>query len=83
MKTVKISASVKSLIDGEGTYDAKVNQLMDRVGDGMPSPVNDIFERKSIINLSEGTVDRLKCFRLSEGESLENIIIRFLLLDMR
>ena len=34
-----------------------------------------------VVNLKEDTVDRLNSFRLSNGESAENIIIRMLIIS--
>lgn len=75
-----MSSSVKLLLDGDGTFDNKINKLIDDAGESMPVAPYDIFSRKSIINLSEDTIDRLRSFSLSEGESIENIVVRLLLM---
>ena len=81
MKAVKITQDVKQMLkeypDDNMNYDAIINRLIHEVADVMPTmddnsnPIN--------INLHEDTMDKLKSYRLSKGESYENIIIRMLL----
>lgn len=81
MKAVKITQDVRKMLkdypDDNMNYDAIINRLIHDVADMMPivddnsNPVN--------INLHEDTMDKLKSYRLSKGESYENIIIRMLL----
>ena len=64
----------------DGTYDNAVNELIDTVEDYMP--LVDLSDESSvIINLEDNTVDRINSFKLSKGESIENILIRMLILS--
>ena len=64
----------------DGTYDNAVNELIDTVEDYMP--LVDLSDESSvIINLEDDTVDRINSFKLSKGESIENILIRMLILS--
>ena len=81
MKAVKITQDVRKMLkdypDDNMNYDAIINRLIHDVADVMPivddnsNPIN--------INLHEDTMNKLKSYRLSKGESYENIIIRMLL----
>ena len=81
MKSIRISHSMKQTFkDMDGTYDNAVNQLIDTVEDYMP--LVDLSDESSvIINLEDDTVDRINSFKLSKGESIENILIRMLILS--
>ena len=81
MKSVRVSHSVKSAIKDydNQSYDMNVNALIDYVEDYMP--LVDLSDDSSvIINLDESTVERVNAFKLSNGESFENIIIRLLIM---
>lgn len=81
MKSVRVSHSCKEAIKffGDGSYDENVNQLIDLVADYMP--LVDLSDESSmIINLGDDTVDRVNSFKLSHGESFENVIIRMLVM---
>lgn len=83
MKAIKINYDLKEALvnysDVNTTYDGVINRLIHEVSDYMPlveqdtAPVN--------INLHEDTMDKLKSFRLTTGESYENILIRMLLIS--
>ena len=81
MKSIRISHSMKQTFkDMDGTYDNAVNQLIDTVEDYMP--LVDLSDESSvIINLEDDTVDRINSFKLSKGESIENVLIRMLILS--
>ena len=81
MKSIRISHSMKQTFkDMNGTYDNAVNELIDTVEDYMP--LVDLSDESSvIINLEDDTVDRINSFKLSKGESIENILIRMLILS--
>lgn len=81
MKSIRISHSMKQTFkDMDGTYDNAVNELIDTVEDYMP--LVDLSDESSvIINLEDDTVDRINSFKLSKGESIENILIRMLILS--
>ena len=82
MKPIKITRTVRDTLkdqyDINTNYDGLVNRLIHEVADEMPI----IDEDKSVVNISlhEDTMDKLKSYRLSRGESYENIIIRMLLI---
>ena len=81
MKSIRLSHSSKNVIKeyGNGSYDNNINQLMDLVEDYMP--LVDLSDESSVIvNLKEDTVDRIDSFRLTKGESLDNIIVRLLVM---
>ena len=82
MKGVKINNDLKyelkQLYGADINYDGIVNRLIHDVSDYMPlvksdsNPVN--------INLHEDTMDKLKSYAFTNGESYENILIRMLLI---
>ena len=81
MKSVRISHSVKYVIKeyGNGSYDKNINDLIDDVEDYMP--IVDLSDDSSvIINLEESTVERVNAFKLSNGESFENVMVRLLVM---
>ena len=81
MKSIRVSHSSKNAIKeySNGSYDDNINQLMDLVEDYMP--LVDLSDESSVIvNLKEDTVDRIDSFRLTKGESLDNIIVRLLVM---
>ena len=78
MTTVKINKEVKDKIPFEGTYDERVNKLIDLVEEDMVLPDHDVYARKTSINLSNSTLDRLRGLSLTESESYENIILRLM-----
>ena len=82
MKSIKLSHDSKNAIKHYGgkTYDESVNQLIDTVQDYMPL-IDYTDSSRVVVNLKEDTVDRLNSFRLSNGESAENIIIRMLIIS--
>lgn len=81
MKPIKITKEIqkqlKEYTSEPMNYDAIVNRLIHEVSDYMPivayddNPVN--------IGLHEDTRDKLKSYRLTTGESYENILIRMLI----
>lgn len=81
MKAVKITHSLRDMLkeypDVNMNYDAIINRLIHDVADNMPIIEEDNTSLN--INLHEDTMDKLKSYRLSKGESYENILIRMLL----
>lgn len=80
MKTVKIHRQNKNKLKkyGEGTFNEIVLQLIKDVEDNMPIVDIDCSSYTSI-NLEENTIDRLRAYAISDGESIENILIRMLI----
>ena len=81
MKSVRISHSSKMAVKlfDDGTYDENINKLIDTVADYMP--LVDLSDESSlIINLKEDTVDKLNSYRLTNGESFDNILVRMLIM---
>ena len=78
-KIHKINKNRLKEYDGE-IYDDKVTTLLNIVEDEMPiieidnSPISSIY-------LKEETLDRIESYRLTEGESIENILMRMILLS--
>lgn len=79
MKAVKFHKKNKNhLKELGGKYDDVVSQLISKVGESMP--IVDIdYSPVSTIKLSEDTICKLESFKLTEGESLENVIVRMLI----
>lgn len=81
MKYVKIRKNNKRTLDelSEGNqYNDKVNNLMNEVEDYLP--LNEVdYSPITSIQLTDDTVERLESFKLTDGESYENIIVRLLL----
>ena len=63
---------------GEGSYDKIINDLIDELEDRLPI-VNIDYSPVSTIVLDESTVTRISAHKISEGESLENVVLRLLL----
>ena len=81
MKSVRISHSSKMAVKlfDDGTYDENINKLIDAVADYMP--LVDLSDESSlIINLKEDTVDKINSYRLTNGESFDNILVRMLIM---
>ena len=79
MKSVRVSQSTKERLkqfDGE-TYDESINNLIDEVDEFMP--LIDYTKSTTLLSLNEDTMRRLKEYRLSYGESYDNIIIRLMI----
>ena len=79
MKSVRVSRSTKERLkqfDGE-TYDKSINTLIDEVDEFMP--LIDYTKSTTLLSLNEDTMRRLKEYRLSYGESYDNIIIRLMI----
>ena len=79
MKSVRVSRSTKERLkqfDGE-TYDESINTLIDEVDEFMP--LIDYTKSTTLLSLNEDTMRRLKEYRLSYGESYDNIIIRLMI----
>ena len=79
MKSVSVSHSTKERLkqfDGE-TYDESINTLIDEVDEFMP--LIDYTKSITSLSLNEDTMRRLKEYRLSYGESYDNIIIRLMI----
>ena len=82
MSIVKIHKNNKNLVNGEGTYDEIINRLIDEVEDYLPIHEVD-YSTVTSIKLKENTVDRLESYKLTEGESLENVIVRMIILSQQ
>ena len=83
MKAIKINHDLKKELknypDENMNYDAIVNRLIHEVSDYMPLTIND--KGAVTIGLHQDTMDKLKSYALTNGESYENILIRMLLLS--
>ena len=80
MKSVKIHRQNKNRLKdySKGTFDEIVSKLIEDTEDNMP--VVDINESAySSINLKEETIDKLRAYAVTDGESIENILIRMLI----
>lgn len=80
MKSVKIHRQNKNRLKNysKGTFDEIVSKLIEDTEDNMP--VVDINESAySSINLKEETIDKLRAYAVTDGESIENILIRMLI----
>lgn len=80
MTTIKIHKNNKNWLNtyGQGTYDERITQLIDEVEDNLP--IIDIdYSVISAIRIKQETKDRLESYKLTDGESYENIIIRMLI----
>ena len=83
MKAVRISHNTRDELrdypDEKMNYDAIVNRLIHEVSDYMPLNIHN----SSGVNiyLHEDTMDKLKSYALTNGESYENIIIRMLIMS--
>lgn len=82
MKPIKITKNLRQALkdysDVNTNYDGIINRLIYDVSDEMPIIEDDYSSLN--ISIHEDTMDKLKAFRLSRGESYENILIRMLLL---
>jgi predicted DNA binding CopG/RHH family protein len=70
---------LKDYPDDNMPYDSIINRLIHEVSDYMPLVESD--DRGININLHEDTMDKLKSYALTKGESYENILIRMLLIS--
>ena len=78
MTTIQIQKHIKRLVSEsyEGSYDVRVNKLIDEVD----LPVISIVESPiSTMRLDESTIQRLESLKLYSTESYESVIIRLLL----
>ena len=80
MKSIKLSHDTKNVLkDMNGTYDESIHSLINEVGDYMPLvDYND--SSMTVIKISESTYDMINSFRISHGESIENILIRMMII---
>lgn len=82
MTRIKIHRNNKKLLDAyaDGTYEEKLSKLLDEVEEKLPlveidnAPVSNM-------RISDELYDRIYSYKLTSGESMENIIIRMLLLS--
>ena len=81
MKSIRVSHSVKQVLPEYGkTYDEAVNNLIGLVDDYMP--LTDLSDESSvIINVDDDTVDKLDSYKLTKGESIENVFVRMLIVS--
>lgn len=77
---IKIRKENKKLLKHyhEGTFDKIVAQLIDDVAENIQIVGVD-YSPISSIKLSDETISKLESFKLTDGESYENIILRMLL----
>lgn len=75
----KLRDELKEYTDINMNYDAIVNRLIHDVSDYMPLVESDSGAIN--IGLHEDTMEKLKSYALTNGESYENILIRMLLLS--
>jgi len=80
MKSIRISHSVKQVLsEYEESYNESVNNLIDLVDEYMP--LTDLSDESSvIINIEDDTVDKLESYKLTKGESIENVFVRMLII---
>ena len=80
MSTIQINRHENELLKeyGEGSIDEIINQLIDDVEDMMPVMA---ISPKTTVRVSKSTMDRLKAYALTDGESYRNIIARMLVLS--
>ena len=82
MTRIKIHRNNKKLLDAytDGTYEEKLSKLLEEVEEKLPlveidnAPVSNM-------RISDELYDRIYSYKLTSGESMENIIIRMLLLS--
>ena len=81
MTIVKIHKQNKNQLKAytNGAYDEIINKLIDDIEHTIPIHEID-YSTVSSIKLKEDTIDRLSAYRLTDGESYENIIVRMLIL---
>ena len=83
MKAVKINHELRDMLKAypntNMNYDAIVNRLIHEVSDYMP--LVEYTDSSININLHEDTMEKLKSYGLTKGESYENILIRMLLIS--
>ena len=85
MKSIGINSYNRDLIkqyshDDSISYDGLVNRLIQDVGNEMPSVKVD-EGKYTAIKLHEDTLEKLRSYALTRGESYENILVRMLLLS--
>ena len=82
MTTVKIHKQNKNTLKeyADGSYDEIITKLLNDTEDYLPI-INVDYSIVSTMMLNENTVERLDTYRLTEGESYENIIMRLLVLS--
>ena len=82
MTTIQLTKHNKNKLKnyGSGSIDKIINQLIDDVENHM-NIINEYDSPSTTIRVSETTVDRLNSYKLTTGESYENIILRMLLLS--
>ena len=80
MTTIQIQKHNKELLKeyGDGSFDNRINQLMQDIKEYVPSDVMDT--PVTSMRVSEDTIELLKSFRITPKESYENVIVRLLLL---
>lgn len=82
MTRIKIHRNNKKLLDAyaDGTYEEKLSRLLEEVEEKLPlveidnAPVSNM-------RISDELYDKIYSYKLTSGESMENIIIRMLLLS--
>lgn len=80
MKSIQIHKYNKNVLKdySDGSFDELVNKLIDDVKYDMPlTDVDD--STPSSIMLNDDTLDKLDSFKLTVGESYENILIRMMI----
>lgn len=81
MKSVALYERNKMILKeltGEKTYNLAINSLIDDVEAYMPFIDGD-YGKRSPVRIDDETIERIKSFSLTEGESVENILVRMLL----
>ena len=82
MKSISMYQRNKNMlkdITNENTFDKAINTLIDNVENYMPLVTGDSGKR-SPVKINEDTIERIKVFALSEGESVENILVRMMII---
>lgn len=80
MKSIRLSHSSKQVLRDYGkTYDEAMNNLIEIVDEYMP--LVDLSDESSVIvNVEDDTVDKLESYKLTKGESIENVFVRMLVI---
>ena len=80
MTVIKFTKRNKQMLKdySDGSFDKIVTQLLDEVEEHLP--VVDVdYSVMSTIEIKDDTLERVEAYRLTEGESYENIILRMLM----
>ena len=84
MKTMGIQKDLRDMLStiskDDETVDATINRILDLVEDGMNEDIDFTRSRRTNINISEDTYDRLVSYRVRENEPLMRVLKRAVVL---